>query len=106
MPATTLFSQALQDLVEDAVYHGTNLVQGAFDLVCLVALGATVYAGAMDSRASAGTTVPAMEVQASVGAPALPPGDLPATCVALSDALTPLGNGCITAHVIADTFGT
>ena len=49
MPRETLMSQAVHDLMDDVAYHAVNLAHGAFDLVCLLALGMIVYASSIDS---------------------------------------------------------
>lgn len=104
MPELNPVSLALRDLMDDVVYHGTNLVQGAFDLVCMAALGACVYAASLD-----GIPAPAARPDlAQIGT--LPdsalPGAAPALCLAFSDPTLPADSGCITALVLDDQIGT
>lgn len=104
MPGSRLFSEALRDLVDDLAYHGENLVQGAFDFVCLMALGAAVYAASLDNGAPAFGAD--LDVQASTAAPAALPALGAATCVALTEAAPALDHGCITSQVLSSSLGT
>lgn len=104
MPGLNPVSLALRDLFDDVVYHGTNLVQGAFDLVCMAALGACVYAASLE-----GTPTPMAQpdlAQIRVLPENALPGDAPALCLALSGPTLPTDSGCITALVLDDQIGT
>ena len=104
MPGSSPFSAAFRDLIDDVAYHGGNLVQGAFDFVCLLALGATVYAAALDKGAP--TFAPGPEIQASASAPAATPSQPLSACVALTEAARPLDHDCITLQVLSASLGT
>jgi hypothetical protein len=104
MPGDNLVSLALRDVVDDVVYHGTNVAQGAFDLVCMTALSACFYAASLD-----GTTLPLLQpgmTQVSAIPESLLPADAPALCLALSDLALGADGGCISAMVLADQVGT
>lgn len=104
MPGSSPLSAAFRDMIDDVAYHGGNLVQGAFDLVCLLALGATVYAASLDKGAPA--FAPGPDIQASASAPAAAVSQPSATCVALTEAAQPLDHGCITLQVLSASLGT
>ena len=96
MPASNPISHALRDLVEDVAWHAGNVLQGAVDLACLVAVAAAFYAASLDPAPNLAS--PDMTAEAGPAAPATPQGP----CMA---GLDPAG-GCITAHVLADPVGT
>jgi hypothetical protein len=61
MPQPNTLTSDLRDLCDDALYHMMNLVHGAFDLTCVVAVAALVFASGLEP---ARLVVP--EVQARV----------------------------------------
>lgn len=43
MPRPNTLARAARDLCDDIAWHSVNLANGAFDLACVLALGALVY---------------------------------------------------------------
>lgn len=104
MPGDSLVSLALRDVLDDVVYHGTNFAQGAFDLVCMTALGACFYAASLDAGPETLTSPDLAQVSAA--SDGLLPGVAPALCLAMSEPMRPADVGCITALVLDDKVGT
>jgi len=52
-PKPTAFSLAVRDLCDDIAYHTVNLANGAFDLACVVAFAALVFASGLETPALA-----------------------------------------------------
>lgn len=53
MPRSTTLSLALRDLCDDVAWHAVNLANGAFDLACVVAFAALVFASGLETPATA-----------------------------------------------------
>ena len=94
---------ALCDLCDDIAYHAVNLAHGAFDLLCLLTLGALVYASGIDA-ADAGLQGRAMfGVRASIeaqGGPALSASPAPTSCTLTNDLLSADHSSCIQTLVL------
>jgi hypothetical protein len=52
MPRPHTLSLAIRDLCDDIAWHTVNLANGAFDLACVVAVAALVFASGLDSAAT------------------------------------------------------
>lgn len=103
MPRPSLISDALADLVDDVAYHAVNLAHGAFDLICLLALGLIVYASSIDTASASLDGRPMFGVQASAqGHPgaAINPSHAPTSCSLTNDLLAGDHHTCITAMVL------
>lgn len=98
MPSSNPFTLALGDLIEDVAYHGTNLVQGAFDLMCLAALGSCFYVASLEQ----GQPV-ALQLH-SAATDVIPQNATTSLCLAASAG--DLQDGCISAVVLDDQIGT
>ena len=103
MPRPTLISQAFHDLADDLAYHAVNVAHGAFDLVCLLALGLVVYASSIDAANAGFTGRPLFGVQARIDAAhgaALNSSHAPSSCSLTNDLLPSDHRSCITAMVL------
>lgn len=49
MPRPNTLTLAVRDLCDDIAYHCINLANGAFDLACVVAAAALIYASSLDT---------------------------------------------------------
>lgn len=103
MPGSNPVSTALHDLVDDVAYHGMNLVQAAFDLVCVTALGACLFVASLSGPATPPTD-PGLARLSDL--PRVLPADAPVLCLALSEPAPSRDGGCITALVLDDQIGT
>lgn len=101
MPGFSPVTHAMRDLADDLAYHGLNLVQGVFDLVCIVALGASVYATSLG-----GETVPEGPLPSAAAQASQVPADLSSLCLANSGPAMSAQGGCITAQVLDASIGT
>jgi hypothetical protein len=90
---------AFRDLIDDVAYHGTNVVQGAFDLLCLAALGACLYVASLNDES------PFRPLASTAQTSVLPAGTT-SPCQALPTAAQPVPAGCITAQVLDASIGT
>jgi hypothetical protein len=89
MPRPNTLILAARDLCDDVAYHGLNLVHGAFDLTCVVALGLFVFATGQAETSPPPS--PALQITSSLVAP-------PAmSCTQTADATQP---ECITSLVL------
>ncbi len=103
MPRPNLFSQAIHDLVDDVAYHCVNLAHGAFDLVCLLALGLVVYTSSIDAANVGLGARPMFGVQASIDGShgvAVNSSHAPSSCSLTNDLLPSADRSCITAMVL------
>ena len=103
MPRQTLISSALHDYADDIGYHAVNLVRGAFDLICLLALGLVVYASSIDAANAGLGARPLFGVQASIDAShgaAVNASHAPSSCSLTNDLLPFAHRSCITAMVL------
>ena len=98
-----LISSVFGDFVDDVTYHAVNLMHGAFDLVCLLALGLVVYASSIDAANAGLGSRPMFGVQATVdgthGA-AVNSSHAPSSCSLTNDLLASAHRSCITAMVL------
>jgi hypothetical protein len=96
----------LRDLADDAVYHAVNLAHGAFDLLCLVALGLVVYASSIDVANAGLGSRPLFGVQANVAAThgaAVNPSHAPSSCSLTNDLLASPHQSCIISLILEPT---
>ncbi len=103
MPRSNLISLAFRDLIDDVTYHVVGLAHGAFDLVCLLALGSVIYVSSIDT-ADAGLGVrPMFGIQASMdgslGA-SVSSSHAPSSCALTNDLLASDHRSCITAMLL------
>ena len=75
MPRPTALTLAVRDLCDDIAWHSVNLVHGAFDLACVLALGALVYASGLDATASTPDLRPLADQQANTAKGCTPAPD-------------------------------
>ena len=64
MPRPNILTDALRDVIDAVQHHAVTLVHAAFDLVCVMAVGAFVYATGLDPVALPGPDFPARIVKA------------------------------------------
>ena len=103
MPRPTSTTNVLQDLFDDIGYHAVNLATGAFDLICLVALGLVVYASSIDAANAGLGGRPMFGVQARIEAThgaAINSSHAPTSCSLTNDLLPATHRTCITAMVL------
>jgi hypothetical protein len=50
MPRPNTLTLAVRDLCDDIAYHAVNLANGAFDLACVVAVAALIFASGLPSQ--------------------------------------------------------
>ena len=103
MLRSNLISLAFRDLIDDVAYHAVGLAHGAFNLICLLALGSVIYVSSIDS-ADAGLGVrPMFGIQASVdgsfGA-LVSSSHAPSSCGLTNDLLASDHRSCITATLL------
>ena len=82
MPQPNTLTSDLRDLCDDARYHMMNLVHGAFDLTCVVAVAALVFASGLEP---ARLVVPEVQARIIKTCPVLA-----ADCIS-AEVLAPLG---------------
>ena len=82
MPQPNTLSSALRDVYDDARYHMMNLVHAVFDLTCVVAVAALVFASGLEP---ARLVVPEVQAQVIKTCPVLA-----ADCIS-AEVLAPLG---------------
>jgi hypothetical protein len=52
MPRPNPLTLAVRDLCDDIAWHAVNLANGVFDLACVVAFGALVFASGLETPAN------------------------------------------------------
>ena len=82
MPQPNTLTSDLRDVYDDARYHMMNLVHGAFDLTCVVAVAALVFASGVEPARLA---VPEVQARVIKTCPVLA-----ADCIS-AEVLAPLG---------------
>jgi hypothetical protein len=103
MPRSTLFMSAVRDLGDDIAYHVVGLAHGAFDLMCVLALGMLVYASGIDTANAGLQGRPMFGVQASIDGTngvGVTSSHAPTSCSLTNDLLPSGHNDCITAVVL------
>ena len=103
MTQSTLFKDALGDLADDIAFYAGNLLHGAFDLACLLALGLLVYATGIDPANAGLHSRPIFGVQASVAGSvgvAVNASHAPTACTLTNDLLPSLPRSCTSALIL------
>lgn len=100
MPGLDPVMHSVRDLADDLAYHGLNVVQGVFDMLCVGLFVACIYATSLGGTAKPQDLLPSPEGQVSE----LPSATSP-LCLAFSGLTLPEHGGCITAQVLDASFG-
>ena len=82
MPRPNTLTLAVRDLCDDIAYHTVNLANGAFDLACVAAVAALIYASSLDTASRALASRPSADAHTV-------------------KACTPAKADCIAAHILA-----
>ncbi len=103
MSRSNMFTSAVRDLGDDIAYHAMGLAHGAFDLVCVMALGLVVYATGIDEANAGLQGRPMFGVQASIDGTTgigVSSSHAPTSCSLTNDLLASAHGDCITAMVL------